>query len=354
MKKTLLLIWILIMSAVPLIAQTDETLGYDPTACADWQNISQACLDMMEAYPEPTYLEDLQQDRVSLNTYSFWRVGPEAVNLYDGPGGNVIGQIPAGFNFINAVNSDVEGWLQREGGEWVSRADATFVEASQFTGVRLPEGWEHPFAWVLDQTGIYASTSPGGPSTSESGLVPLHHQRFNIFAQEEDSEGWLWYMVGPNQWVKQIYLSVIQPAERPDDVEGRWVAIDLFEQSLIAYEEDTPVFATLVSSGLPQWETNEGVFEIWARLERDAMSGATGAPDAYALQSVPWTMYFDGDISLHGTYWHKDFGYRRSHGCVNLSISDAKFIFDWTRQTEPDAEGNIVNYVYVFSSDEYR
>ena len=61
------------------------------------------------------------------------------------------------------------------------------------------------------------------------------------------------------------------------------MAVDLFEQTLIAYEDDKPVFATLVSSGLPDWSTNEGVFEIWARLDRDSMSGATGAPDAYAL-----------------------------------------------------------------------
>ena len=352
--RMLIVFLITIVAWSQVSAQTnDDELVYDPSVCADYSDISNDCLAMMEAFPEPV-LEEIIEDRYSLSNYSFWRVGPDATATYGAPGGGVSGEIPAGFNFINAIDTNVEGWLQIEGGQWVNRNDATYQQASNFTGVHLPEGWEHPFAWVLDQTGIWASTTPGGPSTSESGLVPLRYQRFNIFAEAEDDEGWTWYMVGPNQWVKQTFLAVIKPTERPVGVSGRWVAIDLFEQTLVAYDEDTPVYATLVSSGLPQWSTNEGVFTIWARLDRDAMSGATGAPDAYALQSVPWTMYFDGSISLHGTYWHNDFGYRRSHGCVNLSISDARFVFDWTADAEPDEDGNIITYVYVHSSDEYR
>ena len=105
--------------------------------------------------------------------------------------------------------------------------------------------------------------------------------------------------------------------------------IDLFEQTLIAYEGGRPVFATLISSGLPGTETNEGIFKVWAAIPRDAMSGASGAPDAYALQSVPWVMYFDGGISLHGTYWHHNFGTPMSHGCVNLETGDAAWLFEW-------------------------
>ena len=143
------------------------------------------------------------------------------------------------------------------------------------------------------------------------------------------------------------------PARQPEDVAGHWVAVDLFEQTLIAYEDDRPVFATVVSSGLSDWPTTEGLFKVWARLRKDTMSGATGEPDAYYVQNVPWVMYFKGGISLHGTYWHGDFGYRRSHGCVNLSVSDAHWIYDWMLEAEPDAEGEISNAVYVFSSGKY-
>ena len=91
----------------------------------------------------------------------------------------------------------------------------------------------------------------------------------------------------------------------------------------------TPVFATLVSSGLKDWPTNEGLFHVYVRYPRTLMSGREGKPDFYSLQEVPWTQYFDHDIGLHGTYWHDGFGYRHSHGCVNLSITDAHWLYNW-------------------------
>jgi len=327
---------------------------FEPEECeyVEGQTTSDECRAIIEANPEPEVTE-IAVDGSTMAQYSFWRVGPQAVTTYDTPGGNPSGQIPQGFNFVNAVNQ-VDGWIQSEDGAWINTADGYYVEPSYFTGVLLPEGWNQPFGWILDITGIYASSYPGGPPDENTGLVPLHYQRFNIFAEEVDDEGWTWYMVGPDQWVKQIYMTVIKPTERPEDVTGRWAAVDLFEQSLVAYEDDRPVFATLISTGLPGTETNEGLFTVWAKLSRDEMSGATGAPNAYALQSVPWVQYFDNSISLHGTYWHDFFGYRRSRGCVNLSISDARWVFEFFNRAEPNAEGEIVNYVYVHSSGEYR
>jgi len=356
MKKAVIVSLLFVLLSVPMVLAQSITaeLDYDPTVCWDGNDTSDACYAMMEAFPAPDF-ENIVQDRTTLSTYSFWRVGPEAVNLFDGPGGNVIGQIPAGFNFINAIDLSVDGWLQRVGGEWVQRSDAQYVEASYYTGVLVSEDWQYPFAEILDRTGIYASLQPGEAGSAESGYVTRRYDVLNIFAEELDAEGNLWYLIGPNSWVRQEFVSKFEPIEKPEDITSeRWFAVDLFEQTLTAYEGETAVFTSLISSGLPDTETNEGVFEIWARLDRDAMSGATGAPNAYALQDVPWTMYFDGGISLHGTYWHDDFGYRRSRGCVNLSISDARWVFDWANATEPNEDGEIVNQVYVFSSQEYE
>jgi L,D-transpeptidase catalytic domain len=313
------------------------------------QATSEACIDFMNANPVPI-VDDIRLDVTTLNQYSFWRVGPEAVATYSEPGGAPTGQIAEGFNFVNVVNQ-IDGWIQTEDDRWISTNNAYSVETSRFTGVMLPEDWTLPFGWILDTTGIYASSVPGGKSDPETGLVPRHYQRFNIFAEVRDAEGWLWYLVGPNQWVKQVFMTVIKPVERPAEVSGRWAAVDLFEQSLVAYDGNTPVYATLISSGLPGSETDEGVFEVWARLERDGMSGAFGAPTAYELQSVPWVQYFDGDNALHGTYWHDTFGYRRSRGCVNMSISDASWIYEFFN---PIVESGRPAYVYVYSSGDYR
>ncbi|MEM9952980.1 MAG: L,D-transpeptidase [Chloroflexota bacterium] len=321
----------------------------DECAYVAGENTSQACIEFMTAFENPP-VDEINRDGTTLSQYTFWRVGPQAVNTFDAPNGNVNGNIPEGFNFVNVVEQ-VEGWIQAEDGDWISMNDGYYVPTSEFVGVTLDESWQLPFGWILDITGIYASSVPGGEPDSSTGLVPLHYERFNIYTEALDDEGWTWYLVGPDQWVKQIYMTVIKPTERPEGVSGRWVAVDLFEQSLVAYEGNRPVFATLISTGLPGTETNRGVFEVWARLERDGMSGATGAPNAYALQSVPWVQYFDDAISLHGTYWHDTFGYRRSRGCVNLSISDARWVYDFFT---PTAEAGEPAYVYVHSSDEYR
>lgn len=334
----------------PSLAAAPVRLVY-PEVCAYvvGEATSEACIAYMDTHPEPA-VDEILQDSATLNQYTFWRVGPEAVNTYDAPNGAVNGTIAAGFNFVNVIDQ-IDGWIQSETGDWIQMSDGYYVPTSIFTGVLLPDDWVLPFGWILDTTGIYASRLPGGDPDSTTGLVPLHYERFNIYAEAVDDEGWTWYLVGADQWVKQIYMTVIQPITRPEGVSGTWVAIDLFEQSLVAYRDDRPIFATLISTGLPGTETNEGVFEVWARLQRDGMSGATGAPNAYALQSVPWVQYFDESISLHGTYWHDTFGYRRSRGCVNLSISDARWVYDFFTETHDQDEAA---YVFVYSSDDYR
>jgi len=55
----------------------------------------------------------------------------------------------------------------------------------------------------------------------------------------------------------------------------------------------------------------------------------------YAIQDVPWVMYFQRGYGLHGTFWHRSFGSARSHGCVNLSPLDAQRLFHWTSPRVP-------------------
>jgi L,D-transpeptidase catalytic domain len=354
MRRFLLLSLVLFAFAFPASA---DTLQFDPTVCAqftDGSPLSDTCLQMIEAFPRPT-VDPIQQDRYTLDNYSFWRVGPDPIPEFDAPDGNQIGEIPHGFNFVSAIDLSHDDWIQIEGGKWIRRADAKFSQASYFTGVTLENDdlLKYPFAFVLDLSHIYVSAYPGGPRSTATGRFLNRYERVNIFATATDSDGWHWYMIGPNQWVEQRFVARVQKIARPEGVNGRWVAVDLYEQTLVAYEDDTPIFATLVSSGLPGHETEQGLFKVWAKLPNDGMSGAAGAPSAYALQSVPWVMYFDGSISLHGTYWHDLFGYRQSHGCVNLSISDAKWLFNWFAGGAPATDGTITNPVYVYSSGTY-
>jgi lipoprotein-anchoring transpeptidase ErfK/SrfK len=91
------------------------------------------------------------------------------------------------------------------------------------------------------------------------------------------------------------------------------------------------VFATLIASGLEPFWTRPGLFQIYEKLDTTPMRGAFEADgsDAYYLEDVPWTMYFDQRRALHGAYWRANLGFPQSHGCVNLSIGDAQWIYDW-------------------------
>ncbi len=119
----------------------------------------------------------------------------------------------------------------------------------------------------------------------------------------------------------------------------RWIDVNLSTQTLVAYEGDTPVFETLVSSGLPQWPTVTGQFRTYMKYESQTMNGYLLGYD-YFLPDVPYVMYFYEDYAIHGTYWHNSFGTPMSHGCVNVSTPDAGWLFGWA------PVGTLVNVRY--------
>lgn len=356
MTRTLYLVIFLLLAqlVMPASAQVDSTacVGIDHTKA-----LPDNCLALMTAFPKPTVTQ-IRRDGYTINTYSFWKVQHADTPVFDAPDGNVVRAIPAGFHFVSAINSSGDDWIQIQDGGWMRTSDLKYSPASEFRGVQLLDNLASPMAWALDT--MFTSATPGGKQDSDNGRLIMRYDMVNLFAEVLADDGWVWYMVGPDQWIEQRVLSRPVKTERPEGVEGRWVAVDLYEQSLVAYDGDTAVFATIIASGLPGTDTNEGLFHVWADLPADRMSGAAGAPNAYDLTGVPWVQYFDGGISLHGTYWHDNFGYRRSRGCVNLSISDARWLFEWAQEGyRQDDRGRISKdnlgiAVLVWASGEYK
>jgi len=119
----------------------------------------------------------------------------------------------------------------------------------------------------------------------------------------------------------------------PDKGNGkRWIDVNLSEQRVYAYEGDIIVNAFIVSTGTSRTPTVTGKYKIWIKLKSTTMSGP-----GYYLTNVPYTMYFYKGYGLHGTYWHNNFGTPMSHGCVNLSIPDAQWLYNWAFEgTEVD------------------
>jgi hypothetical protein len=134
------------------------------------------------------------------------------------------------------------------------------------------------------------------------------------------------------QPVEEILL-----AHQPASPAEKWIEVNVTEQRVTAWEGATPVMSFLSSTGLPGTPTVLGEFNIYWKLESTLMSG----PDYY-LPEVPYTMYFYRGYGLHGAYWHNNFGQPMSHGCVNLSIEEAKQLFEWADPVIPAGKTQVV------------
>ena len=304
----------------------------------------------IDAYPYPNVRalpidEELLYDRV-------YRQVNGDLQIYDGPGGQLVEALGSGYSFVTALG-ERDGWIQIGDGQWIrAETAAEPYTPSRFAGVQLPaEPLPYTMAWTLRH--LRGSKTPGGPEAPNNPFL-YRYSRVNIYATVT-VDGYHWYQIGAHQWVHQFKVAKLLPLSRPPEVDThKWVSVDLYEQVVIAWEGDKPVFASLVSSGMEEWPTNLGVFHVYVRFSRTLMSGAFLQPDFYYLQEVPWTMYFDGDIALHGAYWHDGFGYRKSHGCVNMTITDAHWLFQWSESEYDFSNGDYTGpAVYVYSSGEY-
>jgi hypothetical protein len=336
MKRAITVLFAVLLLTVHTAVFANETAGISAEAIAD--------------YPAPNVRallpnEEMLYDRV-------YRQFNGAVEIFNAPAGSSVGIMADGFNFatVHAIEGD---WAMINDSQWVNIASMLEALPSRYAGVRLPsEPLPYPFGWVLVHT--RASQQPGAEPLDTDPLY-YRYALVNLYSYVE-VDGWRWYQVGVDQWIIQTQIAKFLPVERPTDVDTeRWVSVDLYEQTVVAYEGETPVFASLISSGLSEWPTNEGLFHVYVRYPRTLMSGAEGQPDFYYLEEVPWTMYFDGDIGLHGAYWHDGFGYRRSHGCVNMSITDAAWLYEWASpEFDFSVDNDLGPAVYVYSSGVYR
>jgi lipoprotein-anchoring transpeptidase ErfK/SrfK len=115
----------------------------------------------------------------------------------------------------------------------------------------------------------------------------------------------------------------------------RWIDVDLTHQMVYAFEGNTVINSFLVSTGTWQHPTVTGQYHVYVKYRSTTMSGP-----GYSLPNVPYTMYFYKGYGIHGTYWHSNFGTPMSHGCVNLSIPDAEWMYNWA------SVGTLVNVHY--------
>jgi lipoprotein-anchoring transpeptidase ErfK/SrfK len=162
----------------------------------------------------------------------------------------------------------------------------------------------------------------------------------------ENSKGQAWYRVFDDKfpererWVRANRMRIFSDEElapiSPDvPAEEKRIEVNLSGQSLTAFEYDKPVFKVQVSTGdflaNPKYQTPTGRYLIGLKRASQHMMPWDRTFGSYDLPGVPWVSYFTQRAhAFHGAYWHNGFGRIRSHGCVNLSPQDARWIYLWT------------------------
>ena len=213
---------------------------------------------------------------------------------------------------------------------WIAEDDLVRLVASEFAGVEAAEAPHWPFAWVSPRGRARTAVVRAGPSRRAAWVRQIARREVVPVLEERDG----FVRIADDEWlpVTQVRVARIARPPRRLSSRARWIDVDLDQQVLIAYEGETPVFATLISSGKRRRGTPTGVYRVRYKIEAGRMrSRKESRGERWDIEDVPHVLKFRERFALHGVYWHDRFGQRYSHGCVNLSPRDAHRIYRFAR-----------------------
>ncbi|MFN8474328.1 MAG: L,D-transpeptidase [Anaerolineae bacterium] len=267
---------------------------------------------------------------------------------YDAPGGKQVAPLDDWDTWLSikeTANAGGQTWYRTSRGNWVNANDVRIVGSSGFEGVHL-DGTEQGVLGFVTDNNTWVVDQPNG-----NGKVLGTLSRYTPVGVVGVDNGWL--RIADGQWVSPKLIRIVKPMQPPAGVApgDKWIDVNLTQQTLTAYEGDKPVFATLISSGKGLFPTKQGLYPIYEKLISHTMKNSDSMydpskpkgedNDPYSLDEVPWSMYFTERYALHGAYWHDMFGQVRSHGCVNLTPADAKWLFNWAGPEVPAGQNAV-------------
>ncbi len=221
------------------------------------------------------------------------------------------------------------------------------VPGPEFKGIQLDgEDDGLPVGWVYGsrKTAPTYTLAENPERLIPQGSVPAF-TAIALAGEPRKIAGTLYWKTRDERWIKDAHLRVARAASPPANLGAteRWVDVNVTTQTLVAYVGTRPVFATLISSGKESTveekdhRTPRGEWRIREKHVTTTMDGdGTAAGDLpYSIEDVPYVAYFYRSYALHGAFWHKNYGVRMSHGCINLAPLDAKYLFFFTDPRVP-------------------
>lgn len=248
-------------------------------------------------------------------------------------------EISDGIDTFSAERSDKVQWI-----EFLTKDDGS-LDTPSISTVKVAD-WVNALAATTDvkpQNRVDNVDSSGNVLTvareGKKGLKTNNTEQVtkDIIAAMTDGkayEGLFHYDdVEPGSETKQVAEGtenlVYQAAEGE-----KWVDISLADNSVTAYiggkVAGGPYYMV---PGAPDTPTVTGTFHVYLKYDVQTMRGENADGTKYETEGVPWVTYFTGSYAMHGAPWRSSFGwsgYGGSHGCVNMPVDAAKFIYDWT------------------------
>jgi hypothetical protein len=242
--------------------------------------------------------------------------------------------------------------FEAHGEVWVLSTNLTVIPArglkrfrrSSFRGVELGGDIALPIAWARKHARKRWERTPSGFRELAGELSVRSHIALTGVEARDGKRRFL-ETREPNVWVEKGEVTVAEAVERPPPEArgGKWIHIRVNRGTLTLYEGARAVFTTLMSPGKED-ATPYGRYTVESKHHVTTMTTEMGEPRKFWIADVPWTIYFKRPYAIHGSYWHEDFGERKSGGCVNLSPIDAERVFRWTDPALPEGWNTVQAY----------
>jgi hypothetical protein len=215
------------------------------------------------------------------------------------------------------------------------------IQGSDFRGVEIGKDVNFPFAFVRKVNARFMALDV--KELVDAGAA-AYRSVVKLTGKQQFFRGRLHYETQDGKYVSDLDASRLDPARRMPawGKNGeKWLDVNITKQTLVAYDGTKPVYATLISSGEAGLEdhsrstaTKRGIFRIHTKHLSSTMSSSE-VGEEFELRDVPYVQYFEEGYALHGAYWHDRFGTPKSHGCLNVSPEDARWLFSFTEPSLP-------------------
>ncbi len=278
------------------------------------------------------------------------RVTTRTVWMYDRPSSEATQvKICQRDLLLNITNAAISDDIKSHNRVWYEIGNEGFVYSGYIQPVRTilnTPRMDIPIKGFLAEISVPYTDAYTAPDKTSKAAYRMYYETTHwIKSVSTGNNGQVWYQVRDDKFDKLYYARAehlrimtedeLAPLSPDIPNSNKKILVKLEQQMVIAYEYNSPVFVASVSTGgifrAGTYTTPKGSFITYYKRPSRHMAAGDITASGFDLAGVPWVQYItESGISFHGTFWHNDFGRPHSHGCINLSIPAAKWLFRWT------------------------